>query len=381
MSTIAQWSEHTCVIDAAQTVSCWGRGSEGQLGDGAQVDSASAVQVRIDSEQLLTDIVDIDVGMFHSCALDGADQVWCWGEGSNGELGDGSSVDSGYATSVRLDAGTNLNDVIDLDVGASHACAVRASGGVWCWGDGSTGALGRFTFDNEAYAQQVYRYDESYLGNITQVSAGDHATCAVANDTRVWCWGRNDDGELGTLALSQTYADIVQSASGDLTNIQQVSIGTTHACAVDTSGQVWCWGGNSFGQLGDGSTGSRDLADTVLQTPSTNLSGISSVATGGSHTCARDDDGQVWCWGSASSGQIGNGSVSVEPIALYADLARFDINTTLTGVMRVSSGSAATCAVNATLSQAWCWGQNAMAQLGDSTMATRAWVNAVTVWP
>ena len=186
-------------------------------------------------------------------------------------------------------------------------------------------------------------------GPRAKVSAGGYHTCAVKTDGSLWCWGGNDYGQLG----DGTYTDRttpVQITSG----VSSVALGLWHTCAVKTDGSLWCWGDNDYGQLGDGTNTSRN-------TPVQIASGVSSVSLGGSHTCAVKTDGSLWCWGRNNYGQLGDGNNTSRntPVQIMSS-----------GVSSVALGGAHTCAVK-TDGSLWCWGDNDYGQLGDGTNTSR----------
>jgi alpha-tubulin suppressor-like RCC1 family protein len=287
---------HTCGITAGGGDYCWGRNSEGQLGDGTLIERNQPVEVSGDLEFAV-----LSAGGLHSCALTPDGAAYCWGSGAQGQLGNNSS-----GVGVRLDVPTPVSGGLafdSLDAGGLHTCGVASGGAVYCWGSDGSGALG--TAADETC--------DDGLGNVfpcsptptavtsalafASVSAGVAHTCAVARDGAAYCWGRNVDGQLGDGSTSTSPVPV--AVIGDLQFVA-VSAGNFHSCGLTASGAAYCWGGNHRGQLGDGSVSGRASPTLV----SGGLDFIS-VSAGGAHTCGLTQAGAVYCWGTNADGALG----------------------------------------------------------------------------
>jgi alpha-tubulin suppressor-like RCC1 family protein len=182
----------------------------------------------------------------------------------------------------------------------------------------------------------------------TDITSGGGHSCAIREDRTVWCWGRNDFGQLGDgLAID---SDEPVQAIG-ITNAVQVQAGELHTCALDTMGTVRCWGQNSVGQLGDGSTSSDSRAPVVVR----DLAGATQLSVGNEHACALKSDGTVACWGANADGQLGDGTMTPRSAPTSVP--------DLSGVTEVVAGYETTCAVT-TAGTAYCWGENNDGELG-----------------
>jgi alpha-tubulin suppressor-like RCC1 family protein len=208
--------------------------------------------------------------------------------------------------------------------------------------------------------QQVYTIvvNGQYL-DVTQISAGGSHTCAVTTSGGAKCWGRNNLGQLGdgTTTNRLTPVDVVGLTTG-VASIQGSKMpGDYHSytCAVTVSGGAKCWGGNLYGQLGDGTTNQRLSPVTV----SGLSSGVASISPGAIHTCAVTNSGGAKCWGYGGSGNLGNGSFSL------TSLTPVDVSGLAAGVARIRTGHFHTCAVTGS-GGAKCWGDNQYGQLGDA---------------
>jgi len=188
--------------------------------------------------------------------------------------------------------------VTAVSVGGYHSCAITGSGGLKCWGSNAYGQLG-----NSFVTQSTNPLDVPGLtSGVVAVSAGNQHTCAVTASGGVKCWGSNSDGQLGNGTTTQNTTPV--DVSGLTSGVTAVSAGDTNTCALMSTGGVKCWGANAWGQLGNGTT-------TGSSTP-VDVSGLSSgaivVSVGRYHACALMTNGAVKCWGSNAYGQLGVGT-------------------------------------------------------------------------
>ena len=354
--------DYTCGTLSNGQVMCWGRNESGWLGNGI---TTNPMPDRIPiSRYDIYNAIKVSAGRGHSCALLDNGQIKCWGDGSNGELGIGTTLDVAFPE--RIAASEKFIDV-DAGVSAGHACAVTEGGRVMCWGRNTTGQLGYGKGSNASHPVYVHAID-----NAVKVSVGHNHSCALLSDKTAKCWGDNDAGELGKGSTSVDEVYPVEVTG--LTDLIDVDIGgddapedTYAACGVKTNGQVWCWGDNSKGQMGQGTTGSTDQL-TPIQ-----VSGISNavdVEIGGETVCVLRSDGTVSCWGSDSNGRLGNGAPSAD------SSTPVDVSGISTAV-KIGVGRRHACAVLQNGS-AECWGFGAQGQLGDGfTSSSDSPVNVI----
>ncbi len=349
VSSVAAGYDHTCAVTSGGGVKCWGANGDGQLGDGTLVSRSWPVNVI----GLTNGVAAVAVGRDHTCALTTAGGVKCWGKNNFGQIGDRSTAP--YRT-TPVDVVGLTSGVVAVSTTYDHTCAVTSAGGVKCWGRNDYGQLGDNTTTWRSNAESVF----GLTSGITAVAAGFYHTCAVNDGGVVKCWGNNDYGAVG----DGTTVDRLTPSTG-VSNIgapsSAASAGAWHSCARTTFnyGGAWCWGYNYYGQLGNNTTVSRSTAAVV----SGLASGVAAVAAGGYHTCALTTDGRLMCWGFNVHGQLGDGTTTNQATpGTVAGLA--------SGVTAVSAGYSHTCAVTGA-GAVLCWGSNTSGQLGDSTTTTR----------
>jgi alpha-tubulin suppressor-like RCC1 family protein len=352
---VAAGSAHSCGISrgataAEDTFVCWGSDQAGQLGDNDDADRGLPEPIKVD---LLP--AAIGAGALHTCASDSSGALWCWGRGSSGQLGPGHAIDTPLPVVVPLPAGAG--PATAAAAGGAHTCVLvspdSAPGGeILCFGDNSHGQLGDGTLTSRAAPAPVALGPTA--ARAVAVTAGSDHTCAIDVTGQAWCWGRGDGGQLGDGATTDQPAPVAVTLPGGLT-VASLSAGGAHTCAVGTAGGVWCWGADDRGQLGLGAPGA------VVASPAS-VAGIggaaSGVSAGGAHSCAEVADGSVWCWGANDSGQLGDGTtVDRATPARVAGAAG-----------AVSAGALHTCASAA--GHTSCWGSDTSGQLGDGATLT-----------
>ncbi len=290
-------------------------------------------------------------GAKHACAIKADGTLWCWGGNAQGQLGWGTA---GGSTTTPVETKGIGGGVATVWAGSTRTCAVKRDGTLWCWGENDFGQVGDGTSgaDKLSPAQVI-----AFGATAVAVSAARYHSCALKRDGTVWCWGYNAWGDLGDGTTNDKLFPVpVTSLGADAVGIAVAGVN----CALKRDGTLWCWGGpNSSGQLGDGTTMERH---SPVHVAALGVDAVE-VAPGGGHTCGRKRDGTLWCWGANAAGQLGNGtrSTSRSPVpvtALGAD------------VVGVYAGTAHTCARkrDGTL---WCWGANALGQVGDGTSMER----------
>ncbi len=330
----AGW-KHSLAVDASNFVWAWGWNSEGQLGDGSDDPHSTPVQVRGGQmgTPYLQNIDSISAGRSgeHSLAVDSSGLVYAWGRNEEGQLGNGDSgPDERELTPVKV-KGVNgqgdLDDIFTVSAGEQHSMALGNDARVYTWGDNlfqdgeRRGKLGNGDTTSNLVDTPVLvlRNDNSEpLENIVGISAGWDHSMALDTGGYVYTWGNNgecydsDGGRLGdgtTTDRSKAVKVVGVGGSGDLDNIEAISAGEGHSMALDTSGYVYCWGDNYYGQLGDG-TNDHSPAPVQVVGPDGDgyLENIVAISAGFWHSLAIDSDGTIWVWGKGTYGRLGIGT-------------------------------------------------------------------------
>ncbi len=259
---IALGSSFTCALVESNVhygVMCWGGNFSGQLGNGTFLNSGVPQFV----SGLTQGVLQITALGSHVCAILNDHSLKCWGDGSGGKLGVGTTSNSALPVSVPL---ANVNKI---SAGSSHTCAITLSGTSYCWGIGSDGQLGNGTTSSSLSPTQVLNLN----GIPTDIVTGISHTCALMGDTSVKCWGSNSDGELGLGVFSTRNVNPTTVVNlGPGSGVVQIGAGL-HTCATLAT-QFMCWGRNDQGQIGDGTTQNRSIPVSVL-----NLNGFNSTGT------------------------------------------------------------------------------------------------------
>ncbi|MCI1710858.1 MAG: hypothetical protein LKM39_11535 [Chiayiivirga sp.] len=272
----------------------------------------------------------------------------CWGNNVFGQLGDGSRALRRAPVSVSgLDSG-----VVAVSTGANHSCALTIGGGVKCWGANFQNQLG-----NGTTSQSLVPIDVSGLtAGVQAIDIGISHTCALTTGGGVKCWGLNSSGQLGD--GSSTNRAVPTDVSGLTSGVVAISAGDRHTCALTMAGGVKCWGNNQYGQLGDGTT-TASLVPVDVPSLTSGVAAISAGA-GQGHTCALTLGGSVKCWGYNGYGNLGDGSYTNRSTPV-------DVSG-LTGIAAISAGYYLTCAVT-TDGAMKCWGNNNYGKLGNGGLA------------
>ncbi len=357
VAAIATGEGHTCAVTTGGSVLCWGDNDYGQLGDGTTTDRWTPTAV----SELASGVLAIAAGGGHTCALTAGWGVVCWGRNFAGQLGDGTTTNRWVPTTVSGLEGNELESSVAVVTARQyHTCALTGAGGAVCWGDNDNGQLGDGTTTRRSTPTVV----SGLASGVAAVAPGYYHTCALTTVGGALCWGSNGNGQLGDGTTTQSTTPV--AVSGLSSAVGAIVAGGYHSCAVTSSGAARCWGRNNYGQLGDGTT-----TDRVTPTAVSGLSsGVAAIATGIYHTCALTTGGGVVCWGYNSYGQLGDGTTTDRwtPTA---------VSGLSNGIAAIAADHYHACA-RTTAGGALCWGNNSYGQLGDGTTTSRATPTAVS---
>jgi alpha-tubulin suppressor-like RCC1 family protein len=361
---VSPGDSHACALQRDGRVKCWGDNSNGAVGDGSPINALGRVTGATARHTTpvfvagLADVTAISASSFSTCALLRNEEVRCWGDNRFGQLGNGATTNRSTPVTVRDVGGGILRDVVAISGGGGHACALIRGGEVRCWGTNSFNQLG--TSVRGDVREAVSAEESSTFGlPAVEISAGGQHTCARYTNRQIKCWGDTRFGQFGDGTFEPEPHFVIRFGGDSVAgigNATSISSGGFHSCALVEGGSIRCWGRNPNGELGDGTTDNRGTPVTVR-----GISGATAVSSHGSHTCALQGGG-VLCWGRNGSGRLGDGTMinRLTPVAVSG----------LQRVQRVSAALEHTCALLEG-GIVKCWGRNDSGQLGDGTTTTR----------
>lgn len=349
-----------------------GGAERGGSGAGGKIDAADA-----DGGQgSVGCAAQVSAGADQTCAVKKDGTLWCWGANDLAELGDGMVVDHSL---VPLQVTALGNTVVEVGTNSGRTCARQRDGVLWCWGVNSTGAIGdgTTTGDKTCGGSVPCRTTPARVlltGHAAGLGMGAWHTCARTTDGSLYCWGLNDDGQIGQGTLRRqscggaSYCEPTPVAVTTVgSHVTEVVSGASFSCARLDDGSVWCWGNNIYDQLGYSwgqfhcSTGQGYCSPTPLQVTPLGTT-VTQITAGPFHTCARKSDGSLWCWGMNNWGQLGDGTRSGDvcgpSMGQLCKLTPVNVSALGTAVVSTSGGATAqgsTCAITSDGS-VWCWG-------------------------
>lgn len=350
---------HSCANEAS-TLYCWGRNTDGEIGDGTTVNAKLRVPVMDVSGPSA-----VGLGQLTSCVCDRSGKAWCWGRNVEGELGIGAvSVSSPLPVQVP-----GIDDCVQIAGGGLHTCVVHGrDGSVSCWGGNTYGQVGQpvsgspsCTVSKGSSATPCFTSPMVVPGlvDVAEVRGGELYTCARKNDQTVWCWGDNTFGVLGdgTKTSRSMPAPVMDLAK----DVAEIAAGRWFACARHQTGTVSCWGQNGGGQLGNNST-----SDSARPVAVVGITDAIQIGGGQNHACALHASGAISCWGDNMDGQLGNATTTSSLVPV--DVTGLDgVNSTAASrINSLAVGSNHNC-VRSASGLAFCWGRNDVNEIGDST--------------
>ncbi len=317
---LAAGDNHSLQVQKDRTVWAWGYNYSGQLGNGTTINKFVPVPVKG-----IQDVIAVAAGQSHSLALKNDGTVWAWGYNGYCQLGDGTTSNKLLPVQVN-----GLYDVVSIATKGSHSVALKSDGTVWTWGNNGNGQLGNGTYTTSFVPVQVLE-----LNDVIEISAGYSHNLALKSDGTVWAWGYNGNGQIGidttanqnipvqvkdlnnAIAIAAgNFHSVALKSDGiicawgyeqfvvkDLIDVTNIAAGGYYTVALKSNGTIWTWGNNTYGQLGDGTTTSRQLPMQI-----NNLSDAIAIAAGSEHSLALKSDETVWAWGYNNSGQLGDGT-------------------------------------------------------------------------
>ena len=294
---------HTCGLTSAGAAYCWGQNTDGRLGDGTTTYRLAPVAV-----QGGIVFAALTAGAYHTCGLTSAGAAYCWGNDSEGQLGDGAipaNPPYAYLTPVAVHGGLVF---AALTPGYVHTCGRTSAGAAYCWGYNGSGQLG----DGSDTTLRVITPVAVEGGLVfSAVEAGHQQTCGLTSAGAAYCWGWNNQGQLGDGTTTNRRAPV--AVQGGIVFTALATEGNHVRCGLTSAGAAYCWGINVTGEIGDGTTIDR-------LTPVAVHGGLAFTAltAGAGHTCGPTSAGAAYCWGGNYNGQLGDGTTTdrLTPVAV-----------------------------------------------------------------
>ncbi len=350
---VAAGGGHVLALQADGTLWSWGGSRYGQLGQGTADLAAHAVpgQVGIDN-----DWTALVAGGGHSLALKVDGTLWAWGENGAGQLGIGSADAAPHATPQQV---ATDRDWLTLAAGGFHSLAVKRNGTIWGWGSNQSGQLGNGTLVDQQLPSLIADLDG--LADIVAVAAGAQHSLALSGTGEVYGWGANGAGQLGDGTAVGSLTPVL--LANDVISWVSTEPGLDFTVARRSDGSLWSWGGNAGGQLGDGTITPRSTP-VMIDAPRS----WAAQSAGSAHTVAIRADGTLWSWGDNSASQLGDGTTISN--LLPTPISVTQPSSATNDWRAVSAGDLHTLALK-TDGTLWAWGDNTSGQLGDGTTAQR----------
>ena len=247
---------NTCAVASDNKAYCWGNNISGALGNNSTTNFSIPVAVNTEGVLAGKIIKSISDSNIHTCAIASDNKAYCWGNNKSGNLGNNSTTNSLIPVAVNTTGVLAGKTIKQISAGTSHTCAIASDDKAYCWGAGSSGQLGNGTTSMTKVPVAVNTTGVLAGKTIKQISAYGFHTCAVASDNKAYCWGNNTSGKLGNNSTTNSLIPAAVNTTGVLAGktIKQISAGSMHTCAIASDDKAYCWGNNNFGVLGNGST-------------------------------------------------------------------------------------------------------------------------------
>ncbi|MDC0740120.1 RCC1 domain-containing protein [Polyangium mundeleinium] len=308
-----------------------------------------------EASQAITIVQKIEVGYSHVFTIADGGDLFAWGYNGNYELGLGDT------TNRVAPEQSSLLDVADVDGYGLHTCAATEGGAVYCWGHNGYNKVGSGSW----YSPKQTPTAVSGITDAVAVATGWEHSCALLSSGEVVCWGQNSYGQLGH-GSSGSYSASPVTVS-NLSDAISIDAGAYSTCALRATGKVVCWGDDWFGQLGNGSPSANQGAPVEVL----GIDDVVKMVRGQNHGCALLSSGEVKCWGANNYGQLGLGSGAAS-LAYSAELL-----SSLSDIVDLGAGNSHTCAIRSD-NEVFCWGLNDSRQLGDGTTTNQSAPTQIT---
>ncbi len=372
---IATGTFHSCGLTAQNQAYCWGLGTNGRLGNNSTLATNVGLPVTVKDSSGADSALrfkSISVGNTHSCALTLDGVAYCWGGAANGRLGSRTTTpDLGIPTTVKDSTADSALRFISISADNTSTCAVATDGKGYCWGAGANGKLGINNTIDQTTPQTLK--NSSGLENTLRwlsIEAGRNSSCGIATNNEVYCWGSAGRGQLGN--NSSTAGQLVPGKLKDSSNadstlrFSHITAAFDYNCAVELSGEGYCWGDSTSGELGNNANSGSVLVPGKLKDLSNNDSSLRFKTISGyfAHTCGITTTGEIYCWGDGGNGRLGNNSTTDQLVP--GQLKDSGSTSSTLRFVSVHTGNNFTCGLTVA-GEVYCWGINVNGQLGNNS--------------
>ncbi len=369
--SLSAGSNSLCAIKNNTFLSCWGINGFGSLGTGNNA-STSPVPLKVMMPSGVTSWRTIIGSASNQCAIAesgiNAGNLYCWGNNSAGQNGTGSTIGSmsNTPTLVPLPNGvSSWQEIYGMNLGASSTtlCALANTGNLYCWGLGTNGTLGNGSNTNVNLPSLVALPNEIGVTSWGNISLINGLACALVNTGNLYCWGLGSSGQIGNGANNNVNIPTLVTKPSGVASWSSYIIGLNQAvCALANTGNLYCWGSGSSGQLGNGSTSNVNIPTLVTQPAG--VSNWTKLSPMNAAFCGLANNNQIYCWGAGTNGQIGNGAnnnVSIPTLATQP--------AGVTSWISLLSGGNTSCGL-ANTGNIYCWGFGTSGEIGNGANST-----------
>ncbi len=271
---------HTAAIKTDGSLWTWGDNEYGQLGDGT-------TDERHIPTEIMDDVKAVATGVQHTLVVKSDGSLWAWGRNNMGQLGDGTTTDKHLPVKI-------MDGVIAVSAGSYHTAAIKTDGSLWVWGSNDSGAVGNNSTADAVTPQKI-------MENVAEISLGASHTTVIKTDGSLWAWGSNHSGALGDGTNNQSNVPVKI-----MDGVKSVAAGGNHTAAIKNDDSLWIWGYNYWGALGTGDGGGSYSNYKV--TPVKLLDDVIDVSSGWNHTVITKNNGDIFAWGHNEWGALGDGT-------------------------------------------------------------------------
>ncbi len=368
MTSFSQVSTNTtlsCGIANTGNLYCWGAGDSGQIGNGTN-DSVN-VPTQVIMPNGITSFNMVSANTNFSCAIANRGNIYCWGGAGAGQIGNGANAGVNIPTSVIMPNG--VESFTKVSTNTQFSCAIANNGKVYCWGTGNHSQIGNGANTNVNTPTSVVM--PSGVESFTAISTSGDFSCGIANTGSLYCWGYGPQGQLGTGNVPSANVPTSVTIPNGVASFTVISTNANFSCAIANTGTLYCWGKGTSGQIGNGSNSNVNVPTAV--TMPNGVTSFTAVSTNINFSCALANTGKVYCWGLGTGGQIGNGADSNVNVPTAVTMPN-----SVTSFTAVSTNSNFSCAL-ANTNNIYCWGNGGAGQIGNGITKSVNIPTAITV--